>query len=138
MLRQIFFESYESKVRKFDTIKTKFLQTSELGQHQVWFFQYGGGREGLNFQNIKAFLFPYPESSEQIQIIIYINQVSKEIDQAISQAENEIALIKEYKESLISEAVTGKIDVRKFSESVYEQVEGGYSLAAEESPKYSK
>ena len=36
-----------------------------------------------------------------------------EFDQSISQAQKEIALIKEYQQSLISEAVTGKIDVRE-------------------------
>lgn len=34
------------------------LLTSNVGQSQIWFFQQGGGREGLNFQAIKNFLLP--------------------------------------------------------------------------------
>ena len=49
-----------------------------------------------------------PPLSEQRQIVSHIKTETATIDIAISKAEKEIALIKEYKEALISEAVTGK------------------------------
>jgi len=55
---------------------------------------------------------PQPQKDEQHEIMKFIKEVSKKINESISQAEKEILLIKEYQQSLISEAVTGKIDVR--------------------------
>lgn len=54
-----------------------------------------------------------PKIEEQREIVKEIHIISEQIDQAISQAKNEITLIKEYQQSIISEAVTGKIDVRE-------------------------
>lgn len=42
------------------------------------------------------------------------------IKEAINQIEKEITLIKEYRESLISAAVTGKIDVRQYQPTASE------------------
>ncbi|MDB9375059.1 restriction endonuclease subunit S [Nodularia sphaerocarpa] len=60
--------------------------------------------------NIK---FIIPPLSEQNNIADFINQESAKINQAITTIEKEIELIKEYRTTLISEAVTGKIDVRE-------------------------
>jgi type I restriction enzyme S subunit len=118
------------------------LLSSSLGQYQVWFYQYGGGREGLNFQNIKGFVFPFPNRSEQLEICKHVSVINEQFDQIISQSEEEITLIKEYQQSLISEAVTGKIDVRNWEKSsksyATSEAEDKLSLAAEESPQYGK
>jgi len=103
-------------IRPTKQIESKYLNlllTSDLGQRQVWSYQYGGGREGLNFPSIKGFQFAIPPYSERIQIIEEVQTKIFEFDNLISQAEKEIALMKEYQQSLISEAVTGKIDVRE-------------------------
>ena len=54
-----------------------------------------------------------PPVDEQRMAIEVIKKKSNRIDLSISQAGKEITLIKEYQQSLISEAVTGKIDVRE-------------------------
>ena len=55
----------------------------------------------------------YPKSiDEQQEILEYIADSSKAIDQAITRAEREIELIREYRTRLISDVVTGKVDVR--------------------------
>jgi len=55
----------------------------------------------------------YPVSiEEQQKILEYITDSSKAIDQAISRAEREIELMREYRTRLISDVVTGKVDVR--------------------------
>ncbi|MGL4498922.1 MAG: hypothetical protein ACRCU2_07650, partial [Planktothrix sp.] len=51
---------------------------------------------------------------EQREIVKHINTQTKKIDLAIAQIEKEIELIQEYRTTLISDAVTGKIDVRGF------------------------
>jgi type I restriction enzyme S subunit len=49
--------------------------------------------------------------NEQKQIVNYIEKESKKIDDVISNIEDELELLDEYKQSIISSAVTGKIKV---------------------------
>ena len=55
---------------------------------------------------------PLPPLSEQTQIANYLNQKTQQIDNLITIENQKIDLLKEYRQSLIFEAVTGKIDVR--------------------------
>ena len=60
----------------------------------------------LNIQRI------YPPYEEQIIIADYIDKIIININNLIIEVESSINNLKQYKQSLISEAVTGKIDVR--------------------------
>lgn len=53
-----------------------------------------------------------PPLSEQNQIAAYLDEKTKKIDFIILNSECHIQKLQEYRESLISKAVTGKIDVR--------------------------
>ncbi len=53
-----------------------------------------------------------PPFSEQVKIVDFLNRKNKQIDELITAEQRKIELLKEYRQSLISEAVTGKIDVR--------------------------
>ncbi len=53
-----------------------------------------------------------PPFSEQTQIANFLDRKTQQIDQLIAKEQRKIELLKEYRQSLISEAVTGKIDVR--------------------------
>lgn len=55
----------------------------------------------------------FPPIDEQIEIAKYLNKVKQEFRGVIERINLQIELIKEYRTALISEAVTGKIDVRK-------------------------
>ncbi|WP_170075007.1 restriction endonuclease subunit S [Paraclostridium dentum] len=71
----------------------------------------GSIMEGLNSTIIKNIVVARPPVSEQISITEYItNNVSK-IDKLISKTEEQIELLKKAKQKLITEVVTGKIDV---------------------------
>jgi type I restriction enzyme S subunit len=63
----------------------------------------------------KVYMFPVLEPSlpEQQQIVEFLDQKTTEIDTTITLENKKIDLLKEYRQSLISEVVTGKIDVRK-------------------------
>ncbi|TVP60850.1 MAG: restriction endonuclease subunit S [Nodularia sp. (in: Bacteria)] len=63
-----------------------------------------------DFYNIYSL---FPPFDEQNKIVQYIKNESFIVNQAIATIEKEIELIKEYRTTLISEAVTGKIDVRE-------------------------
>ena len=60
---------------------------------------------------------PLPPISEQQEIASFIEKKSEKINRAIATTEKEIKLIQEYRKALISETVTGKIDVRKYHPS---------------------
>lgn len=51
---------------------------------------------------------------EQTQISNYISKIEESIDKEVSLIEREMLLVNEYKTSLVSNVVTGQIDVRKF------------------------
>lgn len=87
---------------------------SNLGQEQILLCQTGANREGLNFEQLKQFIFPYPQISEQQQIVEFIKAETTRIDEEIQATQKEIDLLEEYRQSLIAEAVTGKIDVRNY------------------------
>lgn len=56
--------------------------------------------------------FAYPPADEQREIFEHIQEKSAEIDQAITRAQREIELMREYRTRLISDVVTGQVDVR--------------------------
>ncbi|MEA3445332.1 MAG: hypothetical protein U9R19_11485, partial [Bacteroidota bacterium] len=60
--------------------------------------------------------FAKPSKEEQEKNITFIKTETTKIEKTITTIEKEIALVEEYKTALIAEAVTGKIDVRKWSE----------------------
>lgn len=101
-------------VRPNNLIKGEFLNglmSSEVGQKQIWFFQQGGGREGLNFQNLKNFDFPLPSIDEQKEIIAHIDSLKQHFKKSVDNYQTQIDRLKEYKNILINQAVTGKIKI---------------------------
>jgi type I restriction enzyme S subunit len=65
-------------------------------------------RAGWDFIGNLRIAYP-PTIEEQKQIVEHIKSETKTLDIAISKAEREIELIKEYREAMIAEAVTGKM-----------------------------
>lgn len=75
----------------------------------------GSTMENLNTGILQRLPLPIPPVDEQQQIVEYIHKVNLQTNQAIAKTEKEIELIQEYRTTLISDAVTGKIDVRETS-----------------------
>ena len=73
----------------------------------------GVTRFGLSTDAFTKLKILLPPLSEQHRIVEYIETETTRIDQEISILEREIELLAEYRQALISEAVTGKIDVRE-------------------------
>jgi restriction endonuclease S subunit len=64
----------------------------------------------LTQSDLKKMIIALPKSlDEQERIVEYIKAETRTLDIAISKAEREIELIKEYREAMIAEAVTGKM-----------------------------
>jgi len=88
-----------------------YLLGSDIGQSQVLFNLTGGNREGLTIEGIRNFFITIPNLTEQLEIVKHIEFKNKEIDDLVHLEQKKINLLKEYRQSLISEVVTGKIKV---------------------------
>ena len=64
--------------------------------------------------NLKEVFFPTPPIQEQKEILNYISKEISTIDTLITKYQKQIDLMREYRTALISQAVTGKIDVREW------------------------
>ena len=68
----------------------------------------------LEVENIFSVAILLPKYAEQQQIVHYIETETTRIDTEIQSTQKEIDLLREYRQALIAEAVTGKIDVRDY------------------------
>ena len=76
---------------------------------------YGGGQPNISQNLIKSLRINLPEKHEQNAIVNFLDQKTAEIDSLVTETKNQIEKLKEYRQSLISEAVTGKIYVRDYA-----------------------
>ena len=83
------------------------LRPMNLNQHSQ-----SAAQAGLSVDHIKNLFIPVPSSNEQVIISNYTKRKNTKIDQRTSKIEKQINLLKEYRTTLISKVVTGKIDVR--------------------------
>ncbi len=101
-----------------------FIQTSDLSENFLYYFIKGCEnfllnewvKEGATVESIEMSLMLdnltlVPPFSEQQEIVTYLEERTSKIDQAISQKQEQITKLKEYKQSLINEVVTGKVRI---------------------------
>ena len=72
----------------------------------------GSTYEAVTVDEVSNLTCVVPSLSKQIQIANFLKHKTKQIDELIAAEQRKIELLKEYRQSLISEAVTGKIDVQ--------------------------
>lgn len=72
----------------------------------------GATVESLEYQFFANSYLPLPNIHEQNEIEIRCKEETAAFDKAIEKAQSEISLIREYRERLIADVVTGKLDVR--------------------------
>lgn len=76
------------------------------------FYSMGGGlRQSMNYSEITKLIVPIPPIEEQHAIVSYITERVAKIDSLVEKLNKEIECIKEYKQRLISDVVTGQIKV---------------------------
>ena len=80
---------------------------SELHQHAT-----GSTAQGIKASKLCLLKLNLPPLEEQKQIVGFLDYKIKQTDELISAEQRKIELLKEYRQSLIFETVTGKIDVR--------------------------
>lgn len=72
----------------------------------------GSAQPKLSQDNLNKVLCVLPSLSEQESIAHFLDAKTKDIDELLSKLEAQVADLLAYKSSLISEVVTGKIDIR--------------------------
>ena len=84
--------------------------------HVAWQWQVasaGVTRYGLSQNAIRSMRIPLPPLPEQTAIARYLDDATATIDRTIELTRSQIALAEEYRTRLISDVVTGKLDVRE-------------------------
>lgn len=71
----------------------------------------GMGIPHVDGQYVRSLVLLTPPLQEQEQIVKYLDKHTKEIEDLVYMEQNKIELLKEYRQSLISEVITGKIKV---------------------------
>lgn len=86
------------------------LHTADI--KKVFYGMGSGLRQNLNWGELRKLSLPLPPLSEQEAIVTYINRKTEEIDRLIAMTEQEIARVRELKQRVIADVVTGRINVQ--------------------------
>ncbi|MBZ7937165.1 MULTISPECIES: restriction endonuclease subunit S [Campylobacter] len=73
----------------------------------------GSAQPNISTKEIGEFKIPIPPLKEQEQIANFLDEKCEKIDSLITKIKKQIELIKEYKTTLINEAVCGRMDLNK-------------------------
>ena len=85
------------------------IYVDEYNKHIRGLTTYDRSVKKEDFEDIGVLL---PPKQEQTQIVDFLDCKTEQIDELIAAEQRKVELLKEYRQSFISEAVTGKIDVQ--------------------------
>ena len=85
---------------------------SDVASLQFTHCAQGVTRYGMTYPGIRSVRLPIPPLMEQHLIAGYLDRETAKIDKAVTLARQETDLLREYRTRLISDVVTGKVDVR--------------------------
>jgi type I restriction enzyme S subunit len=83
----------------------------------------GSTKGALTCQDLRHFRVALPPFDEQIQIVRWTADTTASLSTAISRAQHEIDLLREYRTRLIADVVTGKLDVREVATRLPDDIE---------------
>ena len=74
-------------------------------------FSNSAAQPGISVQVVQEVEFAFPSIDEQNEIGTFINEMEKKFDNTVSKYQTQIDRLKEYKNILINQAVTGKLKI---------------------------
>ncbi len=83
---------------------------SDMGYSQLLINSKGSIMNGLNSTIVKGLYIPVPEIIEQQAIVDFLDKECAQIDSIAADLEKQIALLQQYKKSLITETITKGLD----------------------------
>ena len=95
-----------------DNYYLKLWMSSAPFQHDLQSYATGSTAIGIKASKLFNLKLLLPPLMEQQIIVEFVNQKTTQIAHTVAQTEKQITLLQEYRTTLISHAVTGKIDVR--------------------------
>ena len=87
------------------------LMSSPVGAEQLVSQGSGATRSMLNFDRLLSTPVPIPPHSEQQRLVAAFETARAEMDKGVTCLSRSVELLEEYKQSLITAAVTGGLDV---------------------------
>jgi type I restriction enzyme S subunit len=110
-----------------DILSPEFLASLMVSQHGRTYFQLTAKQTtnlaSTNSSTLLAFPVFLPPLSEQQTILDEISRMTAGLVTAMSRAESEIALLREYRTRLIADVLTGKLDVREAAAKLPEETD---------------
>ena len=103
-------------VRRSERVLSQFVYyylNSHTAMSQATEQSVGAIQAHYNTSTLARLVVPEIPLDEQIRIVRYLDQATREIDALIAKVRQAIDLLKEFRTALVSAAVTGKIDVRE-------------------------
>lgn len=98
---------------KINSVYFYYYLTSTYIQDTINQIKDGMGVPHLFQADIKKFKVILPPINEQKEIAVYLDNETLKLEKCIDLVKDQIEKLKEYRQSLIYEVVTGKVDVRK-------------------------
>lgn len=83
----------------------------------------GSIQRNLYWSALKRVVVPIPSKKGQMEIVEYLDGLNNKFDDTIKKLTEEVAVLEEYKNKIIADTVTGKIDVRGIEIPEYEFVD---------------
>ena len=77
---------------------------SNIGQNQILRFNAGGNREGLNYQQVKSFVIPWPKAEERRRLYALL----KASEDSKKMTRSDLAKLRYLKTGLMQDLLTGK------------------------------
>ena len=94
------------------------------------------GQQRVPLSFIREFAFGLPDLQEQERILACVDRENSKINRTIEKTQLEITLVQEYRERLITDVVTGKLDVRHVE--LVASAEGPFANTVNEESKDGK
>jgi type I restriction enzyme S subunit len=86
---------------------------SSIGQNHGRMAMYGGTKQGLSLDDVGNYPVLTPPLNEQADLVAWMDSHLAEVEQLIERRRGAVALLHEFRIRLISDVVTGKLDVRE-------------------------
>lgn len=87
-----------------------FALSSRPLQEQIWATQTGAAREGLPNEVTGRLILAIPQFEDQSKIVDSLIKTTRKTDRALQILKDQVSLLSEYRQALITKAVTGQLD----------------------------
>ncbi|MEP9391538.1 restriction endonuclease subunit S [Gordonia sp. VNK1] len=92
----------------------KFLYYALVAQRQnIWAASMGNTLPIISAGRLGALRFPWPPVDEQTYLVAQLDERTDEFDHVIEKTRQAITILREYRSAVITNSVTGKLDVRE-------------------------